>query len=443
MTCLTRTNAVSRRLHHVTNICKRNSSDWFQRIGSPTFISAPMVGQSDLAFRALTRLHGSQLCFTQMIHAKNFVNDLTYRKNCTDWDDYTFTPSSSSSELPAMMPECTDSPLIVQLAGDCASTLVEATRLLHEQNINGGSNVAAIDLNLGCPQNIAKRGNYGAYLLPDKELVKRLLSSMVKSTEGMGVEAMPITAKIRRLDSEDDTIELARAIEGCGVSMLTVHGRTVEERKMQVGTADWDILRRIKSAVCIPIVANGGVRSRSDACACLVHTGCDAVMSSEGLLENPKLFNETSETNLLNDYLDAQLSTAEEYLALLHAYPLPNSAPQVARSHIFKILYRFLNGSRNWDVRDRLGLASLEEIVCLISELRDRVEGLRLGAESGVAEELAIKNNFLGQTSWYMRHRNTQRNMHVSSNDTTPLMKQQALKEILLKKRQARLGNEN
>ena len=72
--------------------------------------------------------------------------------------------------------------------------------------------------------------------------------------------------------------------------MLTVHGRTVESNKLFVGSANWDIIRQIKQTLSIPIIANGGIANYSDAIRCLQETGCDGVMSSEALLENPKLF---------------------------------------------------------------------------------------------------------------------------------------------------------
>lgn len=75
-------------------------------------------------------------------------------------------------------------------------------------------------------------------------------------------------------------------VRPCG----TVHGRTVQQSKGRQGKANWDIIRRVKEALCIPVVANGGVQSRADADRLLHETGADAVMSSEGLLEDPSLF---------------------------------------------------------------------------------------------------------------------------------------------------------
>ena len=69
-----------------------------------------------------------------------------------------------------------------------------------------------------------------------------------------------------------------------------MHGRTKEQNKQLVGTSNWDLIRRIKETVSIPVIANGGIETYEDYQRCLEYTGADAVMSSEGLLENPALF---------------------------------------------------------------------------------------------------------------------------------------------------------
>jgi len=233
-----------------------------------------MVDQSSIAWRIFVKMHAVDLAFSQMMHAKNFVNDKNYRADCVDWDDYRVSPTNNmfhkyrddvdhydGLELRGKQ---LDSPLIVQLAGDDPFVLVQAGKHLQH-------NVSAIDLNLGCPQKIAKRGNYGAYLLSNKELIMKLLKSMMKEL------SCPITAKIRVLANDADTIDLCQAIESCGVSMLTVHGREVTASKLFTGPVNWDIIRNIKSKLHIPVVANGGVSCYADALRCLEVTGADGV----------------------------------------------------------------------------------------------------------------------------------------------------------------------
>jgi len=72
--------------------------------------------------------------------------------------------------------------------------------------------------------------------------------------------------------------------------MLVVHGRTREHNKNDVGPCNWEIIRKIKASLQIPVIANGGISTFEDCMACLEYTGCDGVMSSESILEYPALF---------------------------------------------------------------------------------------------------------------------------------------------------------
>ena len=200
-----------------------STNNFFDSIGRPRFISAPMVDQSSLSWRLLVKRNGADLAFSQMMHARNFHRDRKYRTECIDWDNYTHISGSKYEEMAAQK---LDSPLIVQFNGNDPNLLVAAGKIVH-------NDVAAIDFNLGCPQKIAKKGNYGAYLLPNKKLVLECLTAMVSELN------CPITAKIRKLPNDEDTIDLAVAIEKCGVQMLTIHGRTASDSKLFTGPADW------------------------------------------------------------------------------------------------------------------------------------------------------------------------------------------------------------
>ena len=221
-----------------------------------------------------------------------------YRNDCIDWDDYSTSTGNLEIENEA---KSLDRDIIIQFAGDDPNILVEAGKYVHHR-------AAAIDLNLGCPQKIAKRGHYGAYLLHDSELVVKLLTAMVQRLD------CPITAKIRVLEDDEATLRLCRKMEKCGIQMLTVHGRTVDSSKLFTGPADWDIIKKIKNEVGIPVVANGGISCREDALRCLKETGADGVMSSEGLLENPKLFSEEGDRLFRTDYIRAQMQTVDDYM---------------------------------------------------------------------------------------------------------------------------------
>ena len=142
---------------------------------------------------------------------------------------------------------------------------------------------------------------------------------------------VPVTAKIRILPKEEDTFKLVQIIEKAGAAILTVHGRTKEQNKQKVGKCDWDIIRRIKQMVKIPVFANGGIYTYEDVIHCLEYTGVDGVMSSEALLENPALF-----SGKVQD-LD---QVALDYIELAEKYKADISQ---VRAHLFKILYKGLS----------------------------------------------------------------------------------------------------
>lgn len=98
----------------------------------------------------------------------------------------------------------------------------------------------AIDINLGCPQGIAKRGRYGAFLMDEVDLLKDIVSTLSKECK------VPITCKTRIYKDYNKTIELLEALVQSGASLLTIHGRTREEKGQFVGKADWDMIKRIK-----------------------------------------------------------------------------------------------------------------------------------------------------------------------------------------------------
>lgn len=233
--------------------------DFWRAIGSPSYVTAPMVKQSELAFRSLTRQLGSQLCYTPMIHALNFVEAPIYRRK-------EFETAED------------DSPLFGQLAGHDPAVVLEAARLLEP-------NVSAVDLNFGCPQMIASRGRYGSFLLEEPETCIALVRTLAQSSL-----QVPVTAKIRLRPSFEATSELCRGLQDAGASVICVHGRTARENKQLVGDCSWESIAHLVSELDIPVIANGGVATIDEAERCLKATGAAAVMSSEALLENPGLF---------------------------------------------------------------------------------------------------------------------------------------------------------
>ena len=329
---------------------------FWRSIGSPRFIVAPMVNQSELAYRQLCRQYGAQLTYTPMLHSTMFASMPKYRT-----EHYSSHP--------------TDRPLFVQFCGDNPHILLAAARLLPAGTYD------AVDLNLGCPQGIARRGHYGAFLLRESELLQSIVATLHDQL------TVPVTCKIRLLETVDDTVALARMLQDAGCAVLCVHGRRKEEIKDKCLAADWDMIRAVKQALHIPVIANGGIASHADVLRCLEHTGCDGVMSSEAILEHPTLFSPSHPP--LPTPLTA-LAATRAYLDVCKQYQPP---PSVIKPHLFKLLYRVL--CVHTDVRDWMAKCRHGEYEAVVSELEKR--------EAAITDD-ERQTRYAGTVSWYNRH---------------------------------------
>eukprot|EP00435_Cladocopium_sp_Y103_P019632 s1777_g4.t1 len=300
---------------------------WWESMGSPKWVCSPMIDQSERAFRLLCRRYGVHLAYTPMLHAEPFAVDESYRKTYFD----AWTPVDGEE----------DRPLIAQVGGDDPKTMLQAAHHLEPY-------VDAIDVNFGCPTEDARKGGhqthsprcrrYGAYLLRDTARVTRIVGTLAS-----GLRKVPVTAKIRLLPERRASIDLALAIEESGAAALCVHGRTLAQRPkyaekhgVESLAPDWDAIAEIAKVVKIPVIANGGIESRTDALRCLSQTGCAAVMSAEALLEKPDLFVEDEEPAI-----PRMLRLSREFLDLAERHPSPLKYPPT-KSHLFKILHRLI-----------------------------------------------------------------------------------------------------
>lgn len=177
-----------------------------------------------------------------------------------------------------------DRPLFVQFCANDPDELLNAAKYV-------APFCDAVDLNLGCPQGIARKGKYGAFLQEDQDLIYALINKLHLDLD------VPVTAKIRILDTKEKTLAYAQKVLAAGASILTVHGRTREMKGHKTGLADWKVIRFLRESLPRETVlfANGNILKREDIDRCLEETGADAVMSAEGNLYDPAIFADAPE----------------------------------------------------------------------------------------------------------------------------------------------------
>lgn len=350
-----------------------------QNLQDKALVVAPMVDASDLPYRLLTRRYNTNLCFTPMIHARMFIEKEGYRKKF--WKN-------------CGMPK-EDRPLIAQFCGHDKEVLYQAMKVV-EDHVDG------VDINCGCPQNIAKKGQYGAYLM-EKEGGDRIVDIVKYLAPRLKV---PVSVKLRILPSEeengeprfDDTMVLYRRLVDAGASMLTIHGRTREQRQRKTGAADWEFTKRVVDEFKdrIPVLSNGSISNMDDVERCLQVTGADGVMVSEAILEYPPLFMQTNvESTNYTRTGPGRLQMAEDYLELCKQYPPDDGGQGSGMKCIRAHLHRFLHADLQTHtiVRDAVVRAfTMEAADNAVKMVRD----IHKEINHDVTRE---------QLSWYVRHR--------------------------------------
>ena len=141
-----------------------------------------------------------------------------------------------------------------------------------------------MDLNLGCPQKVAERGQYGAFMMDRNHWpnIRKIVSTMSKGL------TVPVTVKVRVFEDVNKTLAYCEMLQESGASLLAIHPRTRGQREEVM--ADWAQIRRVKQRLRIPVIANGDCWHAEDVWLCMCQTGADGVMSAQGLLHNPALF---------------------------------------------------------------------------------------------------------------------------------------------------------
>ncbi|XP_054809434.1 uncharacterized protein LOC129311270 isoform X2 [Prosopis cineraria] len=235
-------------------------------------VLAPMVRVGTLPFRLLAAQYGADITYGEeiidhkLVKCERRLNELI---GSTD-----FVEKGTQS---VVFRTCNEEKnrVVCQLGTSDAVRALTAAQLVCDD-------VAAIDINMGCPKSFSVSGGMGAALLTKPEVIHDILTTLKRNL------SIPVTCKIRLLKSSNDTVELARRIEKTGVSALAVHGRRVPDRPRD--PAKWSEIADVVSALSIPVIANGDVFEYNDFQRIKSATGASSMMVARGALWNASVF---------------------------------------------------------------------------------------------------------------------------------------------------------
>jgi len=244
-----------------------------------------MAGITDLPFRSICKQYGADVLVTEMISTRGLVYN----------DDKT-------SKLLKTGPD--EKPIGVQLFGNDPGDFAVAVNKIADLSFS------FVNINMGCPTpKIVKNGD-GCALMKEPELASKIIKATVETSE------IPVSIKIRKGWDEDsvNAAQFSIMAETSGASMIMIHGRTRE--MFYQGKADWDIIKRVKAAVDIPVIGNGDVFTPEDAASMIKSTNCDGIMIGRGALGNPWIFREVKHYLITGKKLAAP-SLDERYRTML------------------------------------------------------------------------------------------------------------------------------
>ena len=308
---------------------------------------APLAGVSDRAFRKVCRDHGAECTVSEMISAKG----LHYN------DTKTAILAAFSAE---------EAPFFIQIFGSDPEIMAESAHKLATNNYKACQNTclpSGIDINMGCPvPKIAGNGD-GSALMKNPKLAGEIVRAVSEAVD------LPVTVKIRSGWDDDhiNAVELAAILEENGAKAICVHGRT--KAQMYRDPVNSDIIRDVKKAVSIPVIANGGINTAEDAKRMLEYTDCDGLMLARGAMGNPFLFAEITAYLEGREYIaptiEQRMKVAMEHIKLMISYKGEYTGVMEARKH----LAWYIQGQKGAAAaRERVNRAStLEELEAVVN----------------------------------------------------------------------------
>ena len=300
---------------------------------------APMAGVTDRPFRQLCRQLGASYAVSEMLSC-----DLSLLK--------------TAKTRYRMNHDGEPGPIAVQIAGSDPEQMAAAAVM----NVANGAQI--IDINMGCPQKKVAKKNCGSALLADPSLVRDILQAVITAID------VPVTLKTRLgIDQEHLNItEIASLAEQCGISALFIHGRTKQQKYR--GHSDYQLIKTVKQAASIPIIANGDIDSAQKADEVLQFTGCDGIMVGRAAQGNPWIFRhinhylQTGEQLPPPDQSDI-IQVMHDHVHNLHEFYGSERGYRMAKKHIKWFL---ANTHLNHMARSLLSINDAEEQLKFINQ---------------------------------------------------------------------------
>ena len=303
---------------------------------------APMASVADKAYRLMCKKYGASYLVSEMISAKGLCFG-----------------DKKTARLCEIEPE--ERPYALQLFGEEPYYMGKAAYMLgeHEPDV--------IDINMGCPVPKIVSNGSGSALMKDPERAFEIAKEVVKNAR------CPVTVKFRAGWDEQskNAVEFAKLIEQAGVAAIAVHGRT--RTQFYSGKADWDIIRAVKDAVSIPVIANGDVTDGKSAKAMYEHTGCDLVMIGRGSYGRPWVFEQVkkyleSGEVMPEPTLEEKMRVMKEHCELICRYKGEKQGMKEARKNV-QWYIKGLRGSAK--LRSRCSeLVQLSDLDVMIDAIR-------------------------------------------------------------------------